>query len=70
MDQQVVGYSGELSGLVTPGWTVTRGPSNLFVVVLVPLTIGVYTGKLCAAVSATRVRLLRKCAIDSTASWE
>ena len=33
-------------------------------VLFVPLTGGPYTGKLCAAVSATRVRLLQKCAID------
>jgi hypothetical protein len=59
-----------LSGSVTLGWTVFRGPLRSVVEILGLLTVGVYTGKLCAAVSATRVRLLQKYAIDSTASWE
>jgi hypothetical protein len=58
-----MGYDGGPSGVATPGGTVTRGPVCPTVVLLVPLTVDVYTGKLCAAVSATRVRLLKKCAI-------
>jgi hypothetical protein len=69
-EQQVVSYVGERSGAVIPGWTVVRGQFGEAEVVGVPLTVGVYTGKLCAAVSATRVRLLQKCAIDSMAFWE
>ena len=59
-----------MSGPATPGWSVVNGPFRLTVVSTVPLTGDAYTGKLCAAVSATRVRLLQKCAIDSTVSWE
>ncbi len=66
----MVAHDGGWSGPITPGRTVTHGLFTKVVVVLVPLTVGGYTGKLCAAVSATRVRLLQKCAIDSTASWE